>query len=389
MPVRVRPLATAVMLYCSCAATQAAPAALESLNLLDQAGNLPEDFRDHFFDVPLVLRVERDGQYLGNARALLSRNNTIQLIDFPDSHDSRLPNAERERWLLALAEPRVLGVCERQCDSGLVQLHYSLESSLLSIATREAGNDSASQVHHALPEGGSRGLILRHHLNVYGGEGFATSGRYALDAQGSLGQWTTVASYQADRSGDRAGQLRQAVHGLYAQREFRDNFLRAGYFLPTFQGVTRQPRSPGAANYTTIGVMAGSSDSLAVDSRAASVYPVYVTANREGSVEVYRDGSLIYTQPLQPGLQQLDTRRLPGGIYEVELRVIEDGRESSRENALIHKPTHWRDPRKRWRYSAFAGQQRSLFDSFNDPNQGEFAVGGVLNYLAHPRAVVG
>lgn len=389
MSPRLRPLATAVMLYCSCAAAQAAPAALESLNLLDQAGGLPEDFRDHFFDVPLVLRVERDGQYLGDARALLSRDNTIQLLDFADSHDSRLPNAERERWLAVLAEPRALGPCERQCDSGLVQLHYSLESSLLSIATRDAGVDAEAVRHHALPEGGSRGLILRHHLNVYGGDGFATAGRYALDAQGSLGRWTTVASYQVDRSGDVDGELRHAVQSLYAQRELRDHFLRVGYFLPTFQGVTRQPRAPGAANYTTVGIMAGSSDSLAIDSRAASVYPVYVTANREGSVEVYRDGSLIYTQPLQPGLQQLDTRRLPGGIYEVELRVIEDGRESSRENTLIHKPTHWRNPDKRWRYSVFAGQQRSLFDSFADPNDGEAAVGGVLNYLAHPRAVVG
>lgn len=389
MPLKLRPLATAAVLYCGCAAVQAAPAALDSLNLLDQAGALPEDFRDHFFGVPLVLRVQRDGQYLGDARAVLSPDNTLQLIDFVDSHASLLPDSERMRWLAVLAEPRALGPCERHCDSGLVQLHYSLESSLLSIATADAGNDPGTVRHHALPEGGSRGLILRNHLNVYGGEGFATAGRYALDAQGSLGRWTTVASYQVDRSGDVDGDLRHAVQHLYAQRELRDHFLRVGYFLPNFQGVTRQPRAPGAANYTTLGVMAGSSDSLAVDSRAASVYPVYVTANREGSVEVYRDGSLIHTQPLQPGLQQLDTRRLPGGIYEVELRVIEDGRESSRENTLIHKPTHWRNPDQRWRYSAFAGQQRSLFDSFADPDDGDVAVGGVLNYLAHPRAVVG
>ncbi len=82
---------------------------------------------------------------------------------------------------------------------------------------------------------------------------------------------------------------------LAAQREFRDNFLRVGYFLPNFQGVTRQPRAPGSLSHTTVGMMAGSSDSLAIDSRAPSLYPVYVTANREGTVEVFRDGSLIQT----------------------------------------------------------------------------------------------
>ncbi|WP_448142639.1 TcfC E-set like domain-containing protein [Stenotrophomonas bentonitica] len=389
MSPRLLPLATAVMLYCSAAAVQAAPAALESLTLLDQAGGLPDDFRDHFFDVPLVVRVERDGQYLGDARALLTRENTLSLLEFTDSHDSAEPAAERERWLKVLAAPRPLGACEQACTDGLVRLHYSLESSLLSIAT-EGGGRAAQQVRHlALPEGGSRGLILRHQLNAYAGEGVDAAGRYAVDAQGSLGQWTLVGNYQVDRSGDDESALRHSVQSLYAQREFRDNFLRVGYFLPNFQGVTRQPRAPGSLSHTTVGMMAGSSDSLAIDSRAPSLYPVYVTANREGTVEVFRDGSLVLTQPLQPGLQELDTRRLPGGIYEVELRVIEDGRESWRETTVIHKPGNWRDPSRRWRYSAFAGVQHSLLDSLEDPNAGAFAAGGIVNYLAHPRAIVG
>lgn len=389
MSPRLLPIATAVMLYCSSAVVQAAPAALESLTLLDQAGGLPDDFRDHFFDVPLVVRVERDGQYLGDARAVLSRENSLSLLEFTDSHDSTEPAAERERWLKALATPRPLGACSQACDSGLVRVHYSLESSLLSIATENGGRAASEARHHALPVGGSRGLILRHQLNAHAGEGTEASGRYALDLQGSFGQWTLAGNYQFDRSGDRAQPSRHSVQSLYAQREFGDTFLRAGYFLPNFQGVTRQPRASGSASRTTAGLMAGSSDSLVADSRGPSLYPVYVTANREGSVEVFREGSLILTQPLQPGLQELDTRRLPGGIYEIELRVIEDGRESSRETTVIHKPGNWRDPSRRWRYSVFAGVQHSVFDSVDDPGDGAFAAGGILNYLVHPRAVVG
>jgi hypothetical protein len=388
MLLRLRPLATAAILYCGCAAAQAAPAALESISVMDQAGTLPDDFRDHFFDVPLVVRVEKDGRHLGDARALVSRDNTLSLIDFAASHDSPLPEPERARWLAVLRDPRPLGPCHRDCREGLERLHYSLESSLVSIATREGGASERLR-HHALPDGGSRGLILRHQLNVHAGEGADAAGRYALDLQGSLGAWTTVGAYQADRGSEARNGMRHAVQSLYAQRELGDAFVRAGYFLPTYQGVTRQPRGPGSSRHTAIGVMAGSSDSLVVDTRAPSLYPVYVTASREGALEVYRDGALILSQALQPGLQQVDTRRLPGGIYDVELRIIEDGRETSRETALIHKPSHWGDPSRRWRYSAFVGQQRSLFDSAGDPDRGRLAAGAIVNYLAHARAVLG
>lgn len=389
LPLRPLALALAASLYCCAPFALAAPAGWESVNLLEQADGLPEDFHAHFFNVPLVVRVERDGQYLGDARAVLSRDNRVQLLDFSESVDSRLPASERERWLHALAEPQPLGECAGQCAPGLQRLHYSLESSLLSLATSEGERTPADQRYLQVPDAGSHGLILRHQLNAYAGQGFNAAGRYALDAQGSLGHWSTVANYQIDRSSEDGAMLRHSVQSLYAQREMRDHFLRVGYFLPNFQGVTRQPRAPNSPNYTSLGLMAGSSDILLADSSAPSVYPVYVTANREGMLEVYRDGGLILTQALQPGLQLVDTRRLPGGIYEVELRVIEDGRETSRERSLIHKPSNWANPERRWRYSVFAGYQSSLFDSFHDPERGRGAFGGIVNYLAHPRAIVG
>ncbi len=389
MSSRVLPLTAAAVLYASATAVQAAPGVLDSLNLLEQSGMLPDDFRDHFFDVPLVVRVEVDRQYLGDARAVLGRDNAISLLAFTDTHGSQQPAQLLERWLAALAAPRPLGPCTRGCTDDVTALHYSLESSLLSIATRAADADVARPRHHTLPEHGSRGLILRHQLNAYGSEGVAWAGRYAVQALGSLGQWTLQADYQADRSGDPAEGLRQTVQSAFAQRERGDHFLRVGGFLPDFQGVARQPRVAGRPAFTTLGVMAGSSDILRRDDGVASLYPVSVVANREGSVEVYRDGSLIFSQPLQPGVQSLDTRRLPGGFYEVELRVVEEGREVSRETASIHKPTHWRDPGRRWQYSAFAGIQRSLLDSVDDPQQGRPALGAAVNYLAHARAVVG
>lgn len=389
MPYRLRPLFAATLLYCTSNGVDAAVGAPNSLSLLDQTEGLPEDFREHFFDVPLTLRVDRDGQLLGEAKVVLSQNNTVQLVEFTDTHDSKLPESERQRWADYLGTPRALGTCETGCTNDLMALHYSLETSVLSLVTSAAEHDDTQLRHHALPEGGSRGLILRNQFNLYGDENANRGGSYRLDAEGSIGLWTITGNYQVDRGAGAGTDWRHSVQGLYAQREHKDHFVRLGYFQPNFLGVTRQPVTPNAASHTTIGVMAGSSDSLAIDSDSPSMYPLYVTANRQGAVELYRNGALIYTQQLEPGLQLIDTRRLPGGIYEVEIRVLEDGQVTSRQNELVYKPTHWRNPEQRWRYSAFAGQQRTLLDSRNDPREGDVAAGAVLNYLAHPSAVVG
>ena len=58
--------------------------------------------------------------------------------------------------------------------------------------------------------------------------------------------------------------------------------------------------------------------------------------------EIYRNGVLINSQPVQPGLQTLDSKVLPGGIYEVEIRLVEDGQVTSRSQAFIYKPSNWR-----------------------------------------------
>ncbi|MGE8323905.1 MAG: TcfC E-set like domain-containing protein, partial [Pseudomonas sp.] len=145
----------------------------------------------------------------------------------------------------------------------------------------------------------------------------------------------------------------------------------------------------GSAPRTTLGLMFGSSDSLLVNDGQASAVPIYVTPNRPGLVEIYRNGSLINSQQVQPGLQTLDTRVLPGGIYEVQVRLIEDGRETSRSEAFIYKPTQWQNPDSRWRYNLYLGQQASVLSNWEEPQAQGLAAGIMSNYLLHPSAVLG
>ncbi|AUH51941.1 pilus assembly protein PapC [Chromobacterium sp. ATCC 53434] len=362
-----------------------APAISARLPLLAQASGLPAEFRDHFFEVPLAARVEKDGQVLGDAMVLLTRDGTVQLLGFTDAGDSRQPDAERQKWAEALGRPIGLGDCKERCPSGLLAIHYSLENSQLSLLTDAAGRRQAGAHYHAQPSGGSRGLILGNRLNLSGGGGQSLSGRYAMDLQGSLADWSALGGLQLERSAD--GRLRQNLSQLYAQRELDGHFVRAGLFSPDEQSLLRQPRTQGQRADAVLGLMAGSSDALLADSGQASLYPVYVTANREATVEIYRNGVLIHSQLVQPGLQLVDTLSLPGGIYPVEVRLLEDGVQVSRSEELIYKPSMWRNPEQRWRYSVFAGRQRKPFGV--GAQSGGLALGGGINYLLHPRVVLG
>lgn len=371
----------AVVVAASSQAAGLSPGDLPSL--LEQRERMPAEFRAHLFGNPLTVRVELDGHYLGDAEVLLHEDNRMQLIGFGESHDSPWPQTERVRWAEQLSEPIALGVCSPHCR-GLAAVHYSLANSLLSLLT-PAGPQAEGR-HVALPDAGSHGLIVRNSLTVHGGQDQPATARYSAELRGSVGHWSTVGGYQYYAQ---PGSREHYLSALYAQRELGDHFVRAGYFLPTFEGIIRQPRAPGTQNDTALGLMLGSSDVLLADTRSPSVYPVYVTASREGVVEILRDGNLLSTQAVKPGIQEIDTRRLPGGIYDVELRVIEEGLEASRETASIHKPSRWQDPSRRWRYSVFAGQQRGLLDSGRSPRNGKVTAGAVVNYLVHPRAVAG
>jgi hypothetical protein len=384
------PIAAALALLL-CSSAFAAPTSIDNTprSLLAQAKGLPTDFEEHFFDVPLAVRVELDQQPLGEAMIVLSRDDRVTLLDFTDTSESRFDASERQTWADVLKPGVALGACTGQCPEQMLAVHYNLESSLLSIVTKNAERDTQTKRFYEQPEGGSSGLMVRNQLNLNGGQDQDLGGRFGLEASGSLGNWSQTFNMQLARLGGPDTKTYHAVHELYTQRELQGSFFRLGYFTPNSEGLTRQPRSFGTSPDIAVGVMYGSSDSLAIDSPKPSVYPIYVTANRQASVEIFRDGLLINTQSVPAGLQTLDTRPLPGGIYEVEVRLIEDGQTTSTTQELIYKPNNWRNLDERWRYNLFAGQENKLLSNWDQQNDGDATAGAAINYLLHPRAILG
>lgn len=381
-----KPLAIAVALFMLPMSVSAVP--ME--DLVTQADNLPEDFSAHFFDAPLLTKVELDGEYLGDAMILLSRAKTVQLVKFTEFSESKLPAVARSRWSNIFNNAFPLGKCEQECAEGLISLHYSLANTTLYISTSAAKEEKGKVKHIALPEQGSSGLILRNQLNLIGGEQQPWSGYQGLQLEGSIGKWTAQASSQLSRSDIENSKTDARVSSLFLQRELPGTAVRAGLFMPDSQGILRQPVMPGRSSVNTVaGVMVGSSDTLLESQAQASLYPVYVTANRDSIAEIYRDGVLINSQPVQTGMQQLDTTVLPGGIYGVEVRLVEDGREISRTEETIYKPTSWRNPDRRWQYNLYGGVEKQLGNNRYNQADGDAAFGISTNYLLHPKVIVG
>ncbi len=377
-----------ISLLAACAAVLPVNAepATQAMGVVSQAQGLPREFEAHFFDVPLAVRVDLDGRYLGDAMVVLSRDEQVQLLEFTDHLESREPETLRRRWQERLANGRPLGDCRADCPDGLRAIHYSLVNSQLSLLTHAAEISGDAPRYHRLPEQGS-GLLLRNQLNLVS-DGHDTSGLYSLQGQGSVANWTTLANLQVDRGGSDQD-VRHRVSELYGERLLDEHFFRLGYFTPGAQGLTRQPRLLGNSADTTLGLMFGSSDSLLIDNGQPSSTPIYVTPNRPGVVEIYRNGVLINSQPVQPGLQALDTRVLPGGIYQVEVRLLEDGEETARTEEFVYKPNSWRNPDSRWRYNVYLGQQTGLLDNWDRAHDDSLSAGVLANYLLHPRAVLG
>ena len=169
--------------------------------MLAQAKGLPAEFEEHFFDVPLAVRVELDQQFLGEAMIVLSRDDRVTLLDFTDISDSRIAASERDTWADYLKQGVALGACEANARSRCwrctttLKIHCCRSSPKMPSATTEA------QRYYELPEGGSTGLIVRNQLNLNGGQDQDLGGRYGLEASSSLGNWTPDGEHATGATG--------------------------------------------------------------------------------------------------------------------------------------------------------------------------------------------
>lgn len=345
---------------------------------------LPDGFETHFFGTPLMVKVTVDGKVLGDGEIILSKDNTVRLVSIFSTDDEKYDDFERQVWLKNLDNPIKLNNCEPSCPKGVVSVHYSLEESLLAILTGSVEFSGKEQRFINVPRD-TNGLIVTNQLNLASSD--QTSAHHNIKVEGSIGAWSTY--IEGDSTWQEYGDTQTGLAQLYGEQLVDNQFYRVGFFFPSTQGLIRQPNYATTATPTILGVMWGSSDLLRRESGVASMTPIQVTPARNGFVEIYRDGTLILSVPVSPGLQALDTKMLPSGIYEVELRLLEDGRESRRWRETIYKPNNWQTPEEPWRFNFFAGRQTKWLTRSGDSELEGVSAGIGINRLLLPNLVVG
>lgn len=361
-----------------------APAA--DMMLAANMRGLPEDFRRYFYDSELIVQVYLNDTQLFDATVSLKENGDIRLLRTID--DAQDADADtRTFWKGVLQKGVSVGKCAKNCPSGLMAVQYRLDNSVLKLYTSNYETARARSSYISMPEETLGGVILYNDASVTNME---SSRSWGINSSltSSFSGWSQKASFESSGTDGKYHYSSSSLYELYTQKELQGSFVRLGFFSPGSD--TGNVQTSGFGYDTVAGAMWSTSDALLVSRDSASAWPVYVNGHNQSIAEVWRDGRLIHTQQLQAGVQALDTRQLPGGIYDITIKIIENGQAVDTQQAQIYKPQSWSDPNKRWRMNLWSGQRRTLTTGDGRVREETpFSIGGGMDVLAHPRVILG
>jgi hypothetical protein len=109
------------------------------------------------------------------------------------------------------------------------------------------------------------------------------------------------------------------IQTLAYQRDWDARRLQLGYFLTESQGLRF------SREYEIAGARFGTALDMREDLRQSSGNEIQVFLQSRGEVAIFKDGRLISSRIYDAGNQLLDTSDLPGGAYNVEIRISDSG----------------------------------------------------------------
>jgi len=230
-----------------------------------------------------------DGQ-----RVMINKNASLTL----DTRSFYLELTVSREALQAAILPRtnILG------DSTAQDLSSVLNYSLGSYYNKYGNNDNASSYLTL-----DNTLSLReHHLNING-------------------------SLYGIGTGNQQGELYRTMY----ERDYQGRRLAMG-MVDTWN--LQSIASMSALNSSRIyGMSYGNKSSTQIEDNTLSLVPVTVFLPAAGEVHIYRDGKLLSIQNFSMGSYELDTSRLPFGIYNVDIQIVVNGRVVGSRTANINK----------------------------------------------------
>lgn len=347
---------------------------------------LPEDFRRYFYNSEVMVQVYLNDTRLFDATVSLQENGDVRLLRTIDE-DQDLDSSVRSRWTSVLQQGVSIGQCLKSCPSGLMAVEYRLDSSILKLYTSQYETSRAKSSFISLPDKTPNGVIMYNDVSATDTP-YSRSWGINSSLTSSLVGWSQKASFQSSGTDGRYYYSSSSLYELFTQKELQGSFVRLGFFTP--DSDTGNVQTSGFGYDTVAGAMWGTSDALLVSTDSVSAWPVYVTGRNQSIAEVWRDGRLVHTQQLQAGVQALDTRQLPGGIYDISIKIIENGQTVDTQQAQIYKTQGWSNPDRRWRMNLWSGQHRTIATGDTSGREDNpLAAGGGVDILAHPRAILG
>jgi hypothetical protein len=352
---------------------------------LDVTG-MPEEFRRYFFDSLVPARVMLNDEPAFDGTFILNERGQIRLKSVLSTADNTTITSEQiEQWEKHLQNGLMLGECTESCPDGFITAEYVLERSELKIYTRQYEQNRMASNYIQLPDNLPSGLIVKNDMTASGSSTRFDNWRLSSSWLASLFGWTQKLMLQSAYSHSSQGYHNSEISEAWTQKEFEGQFFRAGVFSPDTESGNVQ--MAGYSSSRIAGAMWGTSDTLLSAGESVSLYPVYVTGRNQSVADVFINERLIYTQQLRAGIQALDTRRLPGGVYDITIRISENGKVTNVQTAQVYKPARWGNADKRWRASIWAGQSQQ--ESLYSGEQNGEAWGFRGDFLLHPRSTAG
>ncbi|MFQ2293907.1 CS1-pili formation C-terminal domain-containing protein [Aeromonas enteropelogenes] len=349
------------------------------------SSNVPDEFKDSIYDVPLAVRMEVNDHYFSDALITLSKNNIIKLINLENSFEKSKFNDADKKIERRIMDGIALGSCNTDCV-GIVKIEYDPNTSLLAIYTDKANSVSPKSTSFSIPENGATGLVLLSNFSGTKTDKNEAAYSYIGSAATNIGAWTGYSNFNISQNA--GADTVYVLKDIYGQIDLEHEQLKIGFFTPdyTLSGGTYAALSNKSVS-GLFGVSYGTHERFGQYGGSASLIPLTVTANQNGYIEVYKSNQLVGTFPVKAGIQSIPTEGFPDGIYSVDVKLYENGRLVSTSSSEINKAIgFYGSP---FKYKFFAGKESYIGSpSFKKQNE-SLVQGGSLSYLVNSKLNIG
>jgi len=295
--------------------------------------------------IPLFIHLKENtgtesDQRIGNAQIFLDKGKIrIQKIELEDNSDNATVNEQTRQKLNNISDEAfnqqlTIDVTQQaQLSLSLKQLLLQLvvDQQALGTILRSRSEDIGESSVNAISS------TMDYNLGVYNNQmrsgGSNTSSYLSLNSVTALREHHVAldGSLYGIGSSNRDFQLYKAMY----ERDFAGKRFAAG-MLDTWNLQSLGPMNAISAG-KIYGMSWGNESNSTVFDNTQSITPIVAFLPAAGEVHVLRDGRLMSVQNFNMGNHEVDTRRLPFGIYDVEVEVIVNGSVVSKRMQRVNK----------------------------------------------------